>query len=103
MGGVAVDGRLSVDVPDVFAGSARWAAQASSFADVSPPEIASVWPSAVAVEAIHADVTASHAQFGARLADTADGAQRAGVAYTVMDVEQNAQALSGVIGDAVQP
>jgi hypothetical protein len=97
-----MDGGLSADVPEVFAGSARWASHAASFTDVTPPEIASVWPSAVAVGAVHGAVTASHAQFGARLAETASGTQQAGVAYTVMDAEQNAQALADVIGDAVQ-
>jgi hypothetical protein len=93
-------GRLSADVPEVFAGSARWASSAASFADVTPPVIASVWPSAVAVGAIHGVVTASHAQFGARLADTAAGAQDAATSYVVMDVEQNAEALSELIGGA---
>jgi hypothetical protein len=100
MGGITVDGRLSVGVPDVLAGSAQWATYAASFADVTPPEIASVWPSAVAVEAIHADVTASHALFGARLAETAARTQQAGTSYAVQDVEQNMQALSGLIGGA---
>jgi len=93
-----MDGRLAVDVPEVFAGGTRWAASAASFADVTPPEIAGVWPSAVAVGAIHGVVTASHAQFGARLAETAAGAQAAGASYVAMDVEQNAQALSELIG-----
>jgi hypothetical protein len=95
-----VDGRFSVELPEVFAGSARWAASAASFADVVPPVIASAWPSAVAAGVIHADVTASHAAFGARLAETASGAQAAGASYLVMDAEQNAQALSELIGGA---
>lgn len=95
-------GQLSVGVPEVMAGSAQWTTYAASFADVTPPEIASVWPSAVAVEAIHGAVAASHAQFGARLGETAERTQRAGVAYTVQDVEQNAQAMSKLISDAVQ-
>jgi hypothetical protein len=98
-----MDGRFSAGLPEVFAGSSRWAMSAASFADVTPPEIASVWPSAVAVGGIHAVVTASHAQFGTRLAETAAGAQLAGTSYVVMDVEQNAQALAEVISDAVQP
>jgi hypothetical protein len=97
-----MDGRLSVELPEVFAGGARWAASAASFADVTRPEIASVWPSAVAVGAIHGVVTASHAAFGARLTETGAAAQLAGTNYLVMDVEQNAKALSEVLGDAVQ-
>lgn len=93
-----MDRRLSVGVPDVFAGSTRWAASAATFADAIPPVITSVWPSAVAVGAIHVDVTASHAAFGARLLETAAGAQAAGVSYAVMDAEQNAKALSDLIG-----
>lgn len=95
-----MDGRFAVELPKLFAGGARWAAQAATFADVFPPEVTSVWPSAVAVGAIHADVTASHAAFGARLLGTASGTQLAGISYTVMDVEQNAQALSELIGGA---
>jgi len=97
-----VGGRLSVGLPEVFSGSAQWATYAATFADVTPPEVTSVWPSAVAVGAIHADVTASHAAFGARLADTADRTQRAGIAYTVQDAEQNMQAMSNLISDAVE-
>jgi hypothetical protein len=97
-----MDGRLAVELPEVFAGGAQWAASAASFADVVPPVIASTWPSAVAVGAIHADVTTSHAQFGARLAQTAAATQLAGTSYVVMDIEQNAKALAEVIGDAVQ-
>jgi hypothetical protein len=95
-----VDGRFAVELPEVFADGAKWAAQAATFADVFPPAITSVWPSAVAVGAIHADVTASHAAFGDRLLETASGTQVAGFSYTVMDVEQNAQALSELIGGA---
>jgi hypothetical protein len=102
MGGITVDGRLSVGVPEVLAGSAKWATYAASFADVTPPEIASVWPSAVAVGAIHADVSASHAQFGARLAETAARTQLAGTSYAAQDVEQNMQAMSNLISDAVE-
>jgi hypothetical protein len=101
-GGSNVDGRLSVGLPEVFAGSAQWATYAGTFADVTPPEVTSVWPSAVAVGAIHADVAASHAAFGARLAETADRTQRAGISYAAQDVEQNAQAMSNLITDAVQ-
>lgn len=93
-----MDGRLAVDTSDVFASSARWASSAASFADVVPPVIASVWPSAAAVGAIHSVVTSSHAQFGARLAETADRTQQVGASYVVTDVEQNAQALSDLIG-----
>jgi hydroxymethylglutaryl-CoA reductase len=52
--------------------------------------------------AIHADVTASHAAFGARLLETAGATQLAGLSYSAMDVEQNAKALAEVISDAVQ-
>jgi hypothetical protein len=97
-----VDGRLSVGLPEVFAGSAQWATYAGTFADVTPPEVTSVWPSAVAVGAIHADVVASHAAFGARLAETADRTQRAGISYAAQDVEQNAQAMSNLVTDAAQ-
>lgn len=97
-----MDGRLSVGLPEVFAGGAQWAAHAATFADVFPPEVGSVWPSAIAVGAIHADVAASHAAFGGRLAETAAGTQLAGISYSVMDAEQNAQALGELIGDAVQ-
>jgi hypothetical protein len=100
VGGNEVDGRFSAEVPEVLAGSTRWAASAATFADVIPPVIASVWPSAAAAGAIHGVVSASHAQFGARLAETAAGAQAAGTSYDVMDVEQNAQALSELIGGA---
>jgi hypothetical protein len=88
--------------PEVFAGAARWTTSAAPFATVVPPVVEGAWPSAVAVTAIHADVTASHAQFGARLLETATGTQLAGISYTVMDAEQNAHALGEVIGDAVQ-
>ena len=87
-------GRLAAELPEVFAGSARWASSAASFADVVPPVIVSAWPSAAAVGAIHGVVTASHAQFGARLAETSAGAQNAATSYAVMDVEQNAQAYA---------
>ncbi|UMB70132.1 hypothetical protein [Mycobacterium paraterrae] len=97
-----MDGRFAVELPEVFAGGAQWAAHAATFADVFPPEVAGAWPSAVAVGAIHGVVTSSHAQFGARLAETAGATQLAGISYSVMDAEQNAQALAGVIGDAVQ-
>jgi hypothetical protein len=93
-----VDGRLAVELPEVFAGGAQWAASSASFADVVPPVITSAWPSAAAVGAIHGVVTTSHAQFGARLAETAAGTQAAATSYVVMDVEQNAQALSDLIG-----
>ena len=97
-----MDGRLSVGLEALFAGSAQWAASAAPFAEVVPPVVTSAWPSAAAVGAIHADVAASHAAFGARLLDTSDRTQRAGIAYAVQDAEQNAQALSNLATDAVQ-
>jgi hypothetical protein len=93
-----VDGRLSVGVPEVLAGSAKWATHAASFADVVPPAVTGTCPSAEVVEAIHAQAAASHAAFGARLAETAAHTQQAGISYEVMDTEQNAQALKDVIG-----
>jgi hypothetical protein len=97
-----VDGRVSVGLPEVFARSAQWAAQAATFADVVPPAVTDTWPSAVAVGAIHADVAASHAAFGARLSDTAGRTQTAGAAFAVQEVEKNVQGLKDVIGGAVQ-
>lgn len=67
-----------------------------------PTGVTSVWPSAVAVGGIHAAVAASHAAFGTRLGQTAVGTQLAGISYTMMDVEQNSQALADVVGDAMQ-
>jgi len=84
-----VDGRLSAGVAEVFAGSAQWGTYAATFTDIVPPAVTGVWPSAAAVGAIHADVAASHAAFGARLLDTASRTQRAGISYVVMDAEQN--------------
>lgn len=92
-----MDGRLAVELPEVFAGGAAWAASAATFDGVVPPVVSTVCPSAAAVGAIHADVAVSHAAFGTRLAETAAGAQGAAVSYSVMDVEQNAQALSDLI------
>jgi hypothetical protein len=66
-----VDGRLLAGVAEVFVGSAQWGTYAATFTDVVPPALTGVWPSAVVVGAIHADVAASHAAFGARLLDTA--------------------------------
>lgn len=97
-----MDGRLSVGLPDVFAGSKRWATSAATFADLTPPEVTSAWPSAIAVGSIHVDVTTSHAAFGARLLQTAARAQAAGVSYSVMDAENNAPALNDLIGGATQ-
>lgn len=47
-------------------------------------------------------MTASHAAFGARLADTADRTQLAGMSYAAQDAEQNVQAMSNLISDAVE-
>jgi hypothetical protein len=80
-----------------MAGSAAWAAQAATFADVVPPAVSGPWPSAAAVGAIHADVAASHAAFGARLAETAGRTQTAGTAFGVQEVEQNVAALKDVL------
>jgi hypothetical protein len=66
-----------------------------------PRTVTGTCPSAVAVGAIHAQVSASHAAFGARLADTAAGAHGAAASYYIMDAEQNAQALSDGINGAV--
>jgi hypothetical protein len=96
-----VDERLSVGLAQVLAGSARWRTQAAAFADVVPRTVTGTCPSAVAVGAIHAQVAASHAAFGARLADTAAGAHGAVASYYIMDAEQNAQALSDGINGAV--
>lgn len=92
-----MDGCIVVGLPEVAAGSARWASQAATFVDVVPPAVTGVWPSAVAVGAIHADVAASHAAFGERLAETAARTQAAGMAFAVQDVEQNVTALKDVI------
>lgn len=97
-----MDGRLSVVLPEVFGAGAQWSGSAATFADVVPPVIASAWPSAAAVGEIHAEVTLAHAAFGTRLLKTGIAAQLAGTAYSVMDAEQNAQALGEVIGNAVQ-
>jgi hypothetical protein len=97
-----VDRRLLVGIAEVFAGSAQWGTTAATFTDVVPPAVTGTWPSAVAVGAIHADVAASHAAFGARLLDTAGQTQVAGTAFAVQDVEQNVEALEDVIGGAVR-
>lgn len=97
-----MNGRLSVGLPEISAGSAQWATYAGTFSDVTPPEIAGAWPSAVAVAAIHGEVAASHAAFGARLAETAERTQVAGAAYAQQDVEQNAQALSNLAADGLK-
>jgi hypothetical protein len=94
--------RLSVGVPEVIAGGAQWETYAASFADVAPPAVTSVWPSAAAVGAIHADVTASHAAFGARLLETAGHTQLAGTSYAIQDVEDNVQAMSNILSNEVQ-
>jgi hypothetical protein len=94
--------RLSVGLEEVFAGSARWTAAAAPFAAVAPPVVTGTSPSAVAVGAIHADVTASHAAFGARLVDTASHTQLAGVGYSVQDVQTSVDAINQAIGGAVQ-
>lgn len=92
-----MDGRLSAGVAEVFAGSAQWGTYAATFTDAVAPAVTGVWPSAVAVGAIHADAAASHAAFGARLLDTAGRTQRAGISYALMDAEQNVQAMNDVI------
>ena len=97
-----MDGRLSVGLGEVFAGSARWEAAAAPFTAVVPPVVDGTSPSAVAVAAIHADVAASHAAFGARLLDTAAGAQRAGMSYSVQDAQTSVDAINQAIGGAVQ-
>lgn len=97
-----MDGRLSVGLGEVFAGSARWTAAAAPFAAVVPPVVTGTSPSAAAVGAIHADVGASHAAFGARLLDTAAGTQRAGMSYSVQDVQTSVDAINQAIGGAVQ-
>lgn len=97
-----MDGRLSVGLEEVFAGSARWTSAAAPFAAVVPPVVTGTSPSAVAVGAIHSAVSASHAAFGARLLDTATRTQRDGMSYSVQDVQTSVDAINQAIGGAVQ-
>jgi hypothetical protein len=94
--------RLSVGLEEVFAGSARWTSAAAPFAEVAPPVITGTSPSAAAVGAIHAAVSVSHGAFGARLLDTAAGAERAGMSYSVQDVQTSVDAINQAIGGALQ-
>ena len=93
--------RLSVDLGEVFAASARWSAAAAPFAEVVPPVVDGTSPSALAVGATHAAVSLSHGIFGARLLDTAAGAEHAGMSYSAQDVQTSVDAINQAIGGAV--
>jgi hypothetical protein len=91
-----VQKRFLIAPPDVMAAHADWTTKAAEFPGVAvPPPLTGTTPAAAVIAGMYAQVAEGHAQFGTRLAATAEHVQQACFTFVAVD-EENAGRLQSV-------
>ena len=88
--------RFLIAPPDVMAAHADWTAKSAEFPGVAvPPPVTGTTPAAAVIAGVYALVAEGHAQFGARLAATAENVQQACFTFVAVN-EENAGRIQAV-------